>query len=66
MVAGRRLVDKLIFIASVAAVKCANCKDEPYGDASLMEQDIAALVEMQNEAEAEEDDEPETLEELED
>ena len=31
-----------------------------------MEQDIAALVEMQNEAEAEEDDEPETLEELED
>ena len=52
--------DKLIFNASVAAVKCA--KDEP----SLMEQDIAALVEMQNEAEAEEDDEPETLEELED
>ena len=30
-----------------------------------MEQDIAALVEMEDEAEAEEDDEPEILEELE-
>ena len=32
--------DKLIFIASVAAVKLANLKDEP----SLTEQDIAALL----------------------
>ena len=45
----------------MAAVKRA--KDEP----SLMEQDIAALVEMEDAAEAEEeDDEPQILEELED
>ena len=43
----------------MATVKRA--KDEP----SLMEQDIAALVEMEDEAEAEEDDQPEMLEELE-
>ena len=51
---------KLIFIASKAAVKRA--KDE----VSLKEQDISALVEMEDAAEAEEDDEPKILEELED
>ena len=33
---------------------------------SLMEQDIAALIEMEDEAETEENDEPKILEELED
>ena len=52
----RQTSSSFINIASMAAVKHA--KDEP----SLMEQYIAALVEMKDEAEAEEHDEPEILE----